>query len=49
MSEIKVTAAQVLRRFKLSIDEDSPKMVTAPKLVLRSANGIYIKFTPIEQ
>ena len=48
MNEIKVAAAQVLRRFHLSIDDKSPITLTALKVVTRSVNGIYIKFSTIK-
>lgn len=47
LSEIKVVAAQLLRRFHLSINENSPKMVDLPSAIRKSENGIYIKFTPL--
>jgi len=47
MSEIKVVAAQLLRSFRLSIDENSPKLVTVPVGIIKSKDGIFVKMTPI--
>jgi len=47
LCEIKVVAAQVLRRFHLSLDDSSPKMVDIPSAIRKSENGIYIKFNPL--
>ena len=48
MCEIKVIAAQTLKNFRLSLDENSPKLLTNNEFgMTRSNNGIYIKFTPL--
>ena len=47
MNEMKVVMSATLRRFKLSIDESKPAPKIVPKLVLRSANGVHIKFDEI--
>jgi len=47
LGEIKVLGAQVLRRFKLSIDDTAPELEITPKIVLRSVNGVYVKFNPL--
>ena len=47
MNEIKVVAAMTIRRFKILPDpEKTPEWIQ--RLVLRSKNGIHLRFTPID-
>ena len=47
MNELKVAIAMTIHRFHISADPDRvPKMMS--RLVLRSFDGIYLKFTPVK-
>jgi len=44
MNEMKIVLAQTLRRYRLYLDEDTPKPEIEVRLTLQSRKGIYIKF-----
>jgi len=44
MNEIKVVLCQVLRRYRLYLDHDTPPPRMNIKIVLKSENGILVKF-----
>jgi len=43
MNEMKVVLAQTLRRYRLHLDEDTPKPEMEARLTLQSKDGIYVK------
>ena len=43
MNEMKVVLAQTLRRYRLYLDEDTPKPEMETRLTLQSKDGIYVK------
>ena len=47
MNEIKVIVAMTTRRFVITVDEDKLAPEWTPSIVLRSLNGIHLKFTQI--
>ncbi|XP_072031384.1 LOW QUALITY PROTEIN: cytochrome P450 4F4-like [Amphiura filiformis] len=46
MNEIKVVVAMTVRRFEIISDPENPPQWTQSRVVLRSLNGIYLKFIP---
>ncbi len=47
MNEIKIAIAMTLRRFQVDADPDRPP-VQIFRLVLRSLDGLFLRFTPRE-
>jgi len=47
MNEIKVVLCQVLRRYRLYLDHDTPPPRMKPQLVLGTENGMFIKIIKI--
>nr|XP_002125043.1 leukotriene-B4 omega-hydroxylase 3-like isoform X1 [Ciona intestinalis] len=47
MNELRVVIGQTLRQYKLWCDDDTPQPKMQPNIILRSANGIHIKFKPV--
>ncbi|XP_076819249.1 cytochrome P450 4F6-like [Clavelina lepadiformis] len=47
MNEIKVVLSQILRKYQVYLDEETPEPIMQTSLILRSTNGIFIKFRPI--
>jgi len=43
MNEMKTVLAQVLRKCRLFLDEETPVPEMQPRLIMQSANGIHIK------
>lgn len=43
MNEIKVVLGKTLKRFRLSINKNSPAPIPFPKIVLKSSTGFVIK------
>ena len=43
MNEMKVVLAQILRNFKLYLDEETPEPKVEIRLILQTENGMYIK------
>ncbi|CAH1788897.1 unnamed protein product [Owenia fusiformis] len=46
MSEMKICAGNVLRNFKLEVDNTKP-VVPVPELILRSKGGLWLNITPL--
>nr|XP_002123011.3 leukotriene-B(4) omega-hydroxylase 2-like [Ciona intestinalis] len=47
MNEMKIAVGQIIRKYELYIDDDTPDTVMETALVLRSTNGIMIKIRKI--
>jgi len=43
MNELKITLGQILRKFELYTDDDTPKSIPIPLLVIKGKDGIHIK------
>ena len=47
MNEMKVALSQILRNFKLYLDEETPEPKLELRLILQSEDGIYIKLVAL--
>jgi len=43
MNEMKVALTQILRNFKLYLDEETPEPKMEVRLILQAMNGMYVK------
>ena len=49
MNEMKTTLAQLLQRYRVYLDGETPKPEIAPRLTLQSKNGILVKLEKLPQ
>ncbi|XP_076810138.1 cytochrome P450 4F1-like [Clavelina lepadiformis] len=47
MNEMKVVLSQILRRYRLYLDEETPEPIMETRLILQSRDGIFVKIKPI--
>ena len=47
MMEMKVSAAQILRKFKFQIDKSVPVVIYKPELILRTKEGLKLNVTAL--
>ena len=48
MNEMKVALSQVVRNFRIYLDEETPKSKMQVRLILQSQDGIHVKFQAIK-
>ena len=44
MNEMKVALSQVVRNFRIYLDEETPESKMQVRLILQSQDGIHVKF-----
>ncbi|CAK8671615.1 unnamed protein product [Clavelina lepadiformis] len=49
MNEVKVVLSHILRNYVLYLDDQTPEPIMQASAVLRSINGIFIKFQPVHE
>ena len=48
MNEMKVALSQVVRNFRIYLDEETPESKMQIRLILQSQDGIHVKFQSIK-
>ena len=48
MNEMKVALSQILRNFKLYLDEETPEPKMNFRMTLQSEDGVFIKLSPLD-
>ena len=48
MNEMKVALSQVIRNFRIYLDEETPESKMQIRLILQSQDGIHVKFQSIK-